>query len=165
MSEFQNTNFDDNPYRSPSEIVDEPIVGDDAGQVVTPTVLAMLRQTQPWVRFLSVLGFIFSVLMVLGGLVGLLNPISRPGIGPVFLIYIPMGLLYFVPSLYLFRYASRIANLRRTHSVNQLEDALAAQKSFWKFVGIMAIIVIVIYVVAIASFIILPFMNSGARWR
>jgi hypothetical protein len=129
MSEFRNTNFDDNPYRSPSEIVDEPIIGDESGQVVTPTVLALLRQTQPWVRFLSVLGFIASVLMVLVGLFWLV--IIGQGMGFIFWMNIPLGLLYFVPSLYLFRYASRIANLRMTHGVKQLEVLRSRSGSSW----------------------------------
>ena len=162
MSEFQSTDFKDNPYRSPSEIGDSPFVGNEVGQVVTPTVLAMLSQTQPWVRFLSVLGFIVSGLMVLGGLIAFVATMGR-GVGFIFLMYIPMGLLYFFPSLFLFRYASRIANLRMTRGVEQLEDALAAQKSFWKFVGIAALIVISLYLVALAAFIILPIVMSGMR--
>jgi hypothetical protein len=161
MSKFQFTDFEENPYRSPSESGDSPFVGNEVGQVVTPTVLAMLSQTQPWVRFLSVLGFIVSGLMVLIGLFGFAT-IGR-GMGFVFLMYIPLALLYFIPSLFLFRYASRIADLRMTPGVTQLEDALAVQKSFWKFVGIVALIVISLYLMALAAFIILPLVMSGMR--
>jgi hypothetical protein len=166
MSKFQFTDFEENPYRSPPEIGETPIVGDEAGPVVTPTVLAMLSQTQPWVRFLSVLGFIVSGLMVLIGLVGLFGfaAIGR-GMGLILLLYIPMALLYFIPSLFLFRYASRIADLRITRGVVELEDALAAQKSFWKFVGIAALIVIFLYVAAIAVFAFLPLAMRGMRWQ
>ena len=162
MAEFRSTDFEDNPYRSPSESGDAPILGDEVGQVVTPTVLAMLSQTQPWVRFLSVLGFIASGLMVLGGLVAFVATMGR-GMGFIFLIYIPMGLLYFFPAMFLFRYAGRIADLRLTRGVEQLEDALAAQKSFWKFVGIAALIVISLYLVAIAAAVSLPIVMSGMR--
>lgn len=153
MSEYRDADFEDNPYRSPSEAGDSPFLGNKVGQVVTPAVLDMLSQTQPWVRFLSVLGFIASGLMALVGLCG--ATMSR-SMGFIFLIYIPMALLYFFPSLFLFRYASRIADLRLTRGVEQLENALAAQKSFWKFVGIAALIVIFVYLVAFAAAFILP---------
>jgi hypothetical protein len=160
MSEFESKDIDDNPYRSPFESGYTPILPDEVGQCVTPTVLDMLRQTQPWVRFLSVLGFISSGLMVLIGVGGAVAMMSR-GIGFIFLIYVPMALLYFVPSLFLFRYASRIAELRVIRGVKQLEDALAAQKSFWKFVGIAAMVVIAIYLLMLVGAFVLPLMMGG----
>jgi hypothetical protein len=154
MPDFQNTGFEDNPYRSPLCGSDVVVVDDESGQVVTARVLSALRQTQPWVRFLSVLGFVCSTLMVLIGSIGF---VAMTTVGDradtstrfLFLVYLPMGVLYFVPSLFLFRYASRIKALRTTRNVRQLEDALEAQKSFWKFVGILAIIVITLYLLLI----------------
>lgn len=162
MSEFQNTDFEDNPYRSPAESGDSPFAGDAIEQVVTPTILTVLSQTQPWVRFLSVLGFIASGLMLLGGLVGSIVAMGRP-MGFACLIYVLFGFLYFFPSLFLSRYASRIADLRMTRGVRQLESALTAQKSFWKFVGIAAMIIIFVYLATIAAFIFLPLVMSASR--
>lgn len=153
MSEFQDENFGDNPYRSPFSGGEAPFGGDESGQVVTHKVLAMLRQTQPWVRFLSILGFIIATLMILVGAIGSVAMFARPGISPaqlvVFLVYIPMGVLYFFPAFFLFQYASRINALWTTRSVRQLEEALEAQKSFWKFVGILMLLVILLYVLGI----------------
>lgn len=159
MSEFRDTDLGQNPYRSPSECGD----AGQAGPVVTHTVLTLLAQTQPWVRFLSVLGFILAGLMVL---VGLIAGVVMMGRGPgsvIFFIYVPMSLLYFIPSLFLFRYASRIAELRRTGSVAHLEEALAAQKSFWKFVGIAMLVVIALYLLALAAAFVLPLLMHTMR--
>lgn len=155
MSEFQDAGPGGNPYRSPSHFSDAPVAGDESGQVMTQKVVSILRQTQPWVRFLSVLGFIFSTLMVLVGTIGFAAmTFAGAGAGPiersVLLMYIPMGVLYFFPSLFLFRYASRINALWANRSVRQLEDALEAQKSFWKFVGILMLVAMVLYVLIIA---------------
>jgi hypothetical protein len=60
-----------------------------------------------------------------------------------------VGVLYFLPALLLFRYASRINDLWTNRSVRALEDALEAQKSFWKFVGILMLVVIVLYLLVI----------------
>ena len=159
MSEFQNSRSDDNPYRSPLDGGNVPVADDKSGQVITPTVLSTLRQTQPWVRFLSVLGFVVSALMVLMGLGASVFAASalhgaHSGALFVFLLYIPMGILYFIPSLFLFRYASCINALWTNRTVRHLEDALRAQKSFWKFVGILTLIVIALYFLAfVAAFV------------
>lgn len=49
------------------------------------------------------------------------------------------------PATYLARYASRIASLRGTGRVDDLERALEAQKSFWKFVGLATVVVFGVY--------------------
>jgi hypothetical protein len=164
MSEDQNSGLDDNPYRSPIDGGNVPVGGSESGHVVTPTVLSTLRQTQPWVRFLSVVGFVASALMVFGG-VGLfifaasMHQGANPGLFVVSLVYIPIGLLYFIPSLFLFRYASRINALWTNGTVRHLEDALQAQKSFWKFVGILVLIVIALYFMGI----VLAFVLGAVR--
>jgi hypothetical protein len=166
MSENRNADLGGNPYRSPSPVSDAIVAGDESGQVMTEKVLSMLRQTQPWVRFLSVLGFICSALMVLAGSIGFLAMALGPAhAGPVesvvLLAYVPMGILYFFPSFFLFRYASRINALWATRSVRQLEDALEAQKSFWKFVGILMLIMIVLYLLGLLSAVV--FLGATAR--
>jgi hypothetical protein len=154
MSESQDAGLGSNPYRSPFSVSEGQAVGDESGQVMTHKVLSMLRQTQPWVRFLSVLGIIIAALMVLVGSFGFVAMTfasSRTDSFPFFLwlVYIAVGVLYFLPALLLFRYASRINDLWTNRSVRALEDALEAQKSFWKFVGILMLVVIVLYLLVI----------------
>src|SRR5512138_807521 len=73
-------------------------------------VTTQLRRTQPWVRFLSIMGFIASGLMVLLGLVvGAASAATgRTEILPVMIMYPIIGVLYIFPSLYLLRYADGI---------------------------------------------------------
>ena len=42
-----------------------------------------------------------------------------------------------------------------SNRMNDLEEALGAQKSFWKFVGIMVLVMIGLYVVGIAIMVIM----------
>lgn len=113
--------------------------------------LAALRATKPWVRFLGVLGIITLVLLVAGSLVvmgfsGLLFRTLPPGAKMIIpLAYLFIALLYFPPVLFLNRYASRIGDLLKSQSPDDLVRALEAQKSFWKFVGILALIMTCIY--------------------
>ena len=65
-----------------------------------------------------------------------------------------LGLLYIFPSLFLFRYASGIASMLKEDAVRGMESALAAQKSFWRFVGILTVIVLCIYAVVLAVVVV-----------
>jgi hypothetical protein len=74
--------------------------------LITELMLRSLRQTRPWVRFLSILGFMSVGLMIL---IGGLNVVgfSHIGAGEAFLpfyligtINILMGILYFFPAFF-----------------------------------------------------------------
>lgn len=126
------------------------------GQASSPlSVHESLRQTKPWVRFLSVLGFICAGLMVLAGIaVGLLSLASgETGMLLIAVVYPISGLLYLVPCLFLSRYATFIGEYLVSGQQAQLEQALQAQKSFWKFVGIVTLVVMCIYLAVFAVMI------------
>ena len=113
----------------------------------------MLRKTRPWVRFISVLSSLLAALLFIGGVAivaaNLLmsDPPSRQFPIELGFAYLAMGLIYIGPALYLHRFASRIKELLAQRRESDLEAALKAQKSFWKLVGIMALVVLCLYVV------------------
>lgn len=111
-------------------------------QSIPPGILSHLRRTRPWVLFLSILGFISSALMVVFGLIGgAFGAMSgEPGMAILIVIYPLMGVLYLFPSYFLFSYAARIRDLIADPQLNALEQAMDAQRSFWKFIGIMMIV-------------------------
>lgn len=125
------------------------------GGDVSQEVVELLRKTKPWVRFLSVLGFIGLVLAILAGLASLVmaataGSLAGPQVIPVLGIFV-MSLLQFPALLFLSRYASRIKNLVNSGHPQDLEDAIAAQKSFWKYVGILTIVIIILYIVVLVG--------------
>jgi hypothetical protein len=127
----------------------------------SPRALEMLRQTRPWVLFLSILMFIGIGLYAVMGIfylimsIGLASSMSSRSAGGAFAgmgilgaaVMLGVGLLYFMPAMFLSRYAARINDVVRMRREADLERALEAQKSFWKFIGVMTLIVIGIYVV------------------
>jgi hypothetical protein len=133
-------------YSSPSS---------QTGIVCTNRALEMLRQTKPWVRLMSIVILVVAGLVALGGLClggaimigGASRSLPVAGAGGIFLAvtYVAFALLYLIPGVFLFRYASAIGSLVGSYSPTDLENALAAQKSFWKFVGILTAIVLCIY--------------------
>lgn len=141
---------DDNPYQAPSL----PSISTDLGGADSELGRAadMLRQTKPWVRLISVMCFICAVFVALAGVVLLVvRPRGMPGgIGAgIGLVYIVMATLYIAPGVFLWTYATRIGMFMRHTTPYTLASALESQKSFWKFVGIVTLIVLVVYLLII----------------
>jgi hypothetical protein len=117
--------------------------------------LEALRATKPWARFLGVLGIIGISLMVLvsiamafmsrGGFKGMPAPLRV--VLPI--VYLLMGAFQIPPAIYLNRYASRIGALLQSHAPEDLAKALEAQKAFWRYVGIFALVMICLYAMVI----------------
>ena len=151
---------DVNPYASPRTPSEHLFPGQHAGAppAITPGIYRALAETRPWVLFLSILGLIVGGLMVVAGLgLGLVAMVSEQfemlGMGFVYLIY---AAIYLAGAYFLLLYARRIGSFQRTNQIYDLEAALVAQKSFWRLVGIIAAIVLVLAVVIILGFALLP---------
>ena len=148
-----------NPYSTPvANLYGAPAGG--AADAVSPSTIAMLAGTKPWVRFLSVICWILSGLVLLGAAVmaaiSVFNP-PKPSAGPfpfgskefmiLAVVYGLLAFIYIFPALKLWKYANRIGSLSATRSTVDLDSALNEQRSFWKYAGIMAIIVICGYII------------------
>jgi len=153
---------DENPYLAPNIVTSAgDAIGGDPG---LDRAADMLRQTKPWVRFVSVILFILAALMVLVGLAvmvgGMMGPMGPSG--AVFgAIYILMAILYIAPGIFLWAYADRIGIFLRQRTPGRLAMALESQKSFWKFTGIVTLIVLCIYGLALLAFVCLPIVMQA----
>jgi hypothetical protein len=135
-----------------------PYQGGGVAISVSSRTMELLRQTRPWVLFIGIIGFIVAGLIALAtGMFIYFTAGSMPSgrIEPLLImgIYVLMGVACFLPSLYLCRFAMSIHRLQVSGSVDELERALAVQKSFWRLTGMLVITVIVAYVLLIAFFI------------
>jgi len=122
---------------------------------VSENMLDSLKATRPWVKFLAILGFIVCGLMALAALAFLGGASRMPGpmagFGPVMgVVYLLLVLLYFFPCLYLYRYAGAIARIPAAGQ-GAMEEALARQKSFWKFIGILTAVILGLELLAIVG--------------
>ena len=123
---------------------------------------AHLSQSAKWAKFLAIVGFICCGLFLLWGIyMGLImNSISHLGGettpafgafanlgGTFFLTFAIIGaVLYFFPCLYLFRFGSRMQTALRNNDQSTLTNSFGNLKSFYKFLGILTIIVLSLYV-------------------
>jgi hypothetical protein len=130
------------------------------GVTVTESMINSMRSTKPWTKLLAILGFVGVGLMVLIGaafvVFGNMFPQQNGAVAGVF--YILFSVLYFMPSLYLYKFSSSIGNFLKSNGALDLESALSHQKSFWKFMGILALIGLVLTVLGIAAAVIIPML-------
>jgi hypothetical protein len=134
----------------------------DRDRAVLNYIRKSLRATRPWTRLLSVLGFIGTGLMVLAGLGVIVGesfiPISDKTPPLVFmgLFYILASVFYLVPSIWLSKYSTAIRAFLKAGDAIELGKAMAYQKSFWKFIGILALVSIVLTVLGVIAALLIP---------
>jgi len=134
----------------------------DKNRAILNYIVNSLRATRPWTRLLSILGFIavaFTILAGIGMIVGRnFIPVSGKVPPPELLgiIYILTSVFYLVPSIWLSKYSSAISFFLKESDAIQLARAIAYQKSFWKFVGIMVLVLIAMIVLGIIAAILIP---------
>lgn len=138
-----------NPYQPPVSAYDGNYTNPDAGALVSDSIVASLRKTRPWVTLLAVLSFIGGGLTMLVGLVTLTD---SPAVGFGELL---LAVIYLLPGIALLRYSKAIDTLLHGGGVAELEQAVAAQASFWQLAGIMALVTIVLWVLAIIAVVTL----------
>lgn len=151
----------------------DPNISHPHASTISPAVIEPLRRTKGWARFLSVLGYIGSALMILGG-IGMIAGAAMGGmaaggksglyagvpLGIMGAIYIVMSLLYVVPAVLLGRYATRIGGLMQRQTELDLIATLDAQRAFWKFVGVLTLVVLVAYAVLFVILMITVFAGA-----
>ena len=136
---------------------------------ITESMFLSLKQTKPWTMLMSIIGFIYVGFMIIFGLGGsfLFSRFGAPRPFPSSIIftvmYLIMGILYFFPCLFLFKFSSSIGRLLEGGGAAEMEEALVNQKSFWKFIGILAIISIITAIIGIIAAIAIPLFFSMAR--
>jgi len=108
-----------------------------------------LAQTQPWVRFVATLGFVMCVVSLANFLLTALPGMVPMTVVSAFALLVAL-LFYLVPSILLWNYGSRIGEYLRGSNSASFSEALTAQKTFWKYLGILALAIILLYFVIIA---------------
>ena len=131
------------PYKAPTAVDAGPVASTQA-VAVPDTVIDLLAETRPWVKLLAVLSFVFlGIAIVAGAIIAFGRFKSAASFIPLALmcgVYVPAG-------LFLWRYAGSIGQLRGGGGQPALESAIRHQKSFWKYVGILACVMIALQVV------------------
>jgi hypothetical protein len=152
-----------NPYSPPrAEIGNSPpyASSDPNAPGVSELAVELLLQTRPWVQLISVLCLLGCLFMIAGGLlvfvVGIAGSLTKTQTDTPFpawlgLVYVPLAGIYVYPGIKLWTYATAISRLRMSRAAVDLENALRQQKSFWKYSGIAALVLIALYILLLAG--------------
>ena len=123
--------------------------------------ISYLGEAARWARFLSILGFVMCGILALVGL--FMGPFvsrmfaSNMGTGSILggpfiaVIYLLIALLYFLPCLYLFHFGSKTRSAIQNNDQEMLSASFKNLKSCFKFFGILAIIVLGFYAIALIA--------------
>ncbi len=130
-----------------------------------------LSEIGKWANFLAILGFIAIGLMVLGGLfASTIFTMFSGKAGPdlmgfpsytIGIVYIVFAILYFFPVNYLYNFSVNIKKALLANDSTLLNRAFVNLKSHYKYIGIMTIIVISIYILMV----LIMFITAGSLFR
>ncbi len=121
---------------------------------VTPEAAGYLKESGTWGRFLAIVGFVMIGLIVVVGIFAgaLLGELGAPmGISGGFfsVIYLLIGVFYFFPTWYLFKFATNARDAIARKDAQALTTSLENLKSMFKFMGIFMIVILGIYAIAL----------------
>jgi hypothetical protein len=133
---------------------------------VDQTGRAHLAEAARWAKFLSIMGFIMCGLIVLIGIFfssffSMFStryggnspydefPASTSGLGATMAVfYIIIALIYFIPVLFLFRFATKMKAALASNDQEILNNSFQNLKASFRFVGILTIIMLCFWVLA-----------------
>lgn len=116
-----------------------------------------LAETARWAKFLAIVGFVTCGLIaimafVIGPYLSSTAFAAFPGNGLgaaagalITALYLAIAVAYFFPCLFLFHFSVRLKAALRDNDQVKLTSSLKAQKTLFKYVGIMTIIILSLY--------------------
>ncbi|WP_316830084.1 DUF5362 family protein [Pedobacter aquatilis] len=132
--------------------------------IVTEEMRSYIYETAKWARFLSIIGFILSAFLIIGSfgigaaitsnpaMLAQLGPLAGAGAIGVTVVYLVLALMYFYPSLLLFRFSNKGKQGVLYGDQESLNDALMNMKSLFKFWGIFTIVIMICYFLFVLLF-------------
>ncbi len=162
-----------NPYLAPQAYGAAPPAYDANAEynMAVGQMLEGMRKTRPWITMFSIMSFIGGGFMVLAALMmmftgamagsAMSGPAAAMGPGLGF-FYLVMSGFYFVVGKLLWNYRSSIESfLASGGNAGMLASAVDKQASFWKFVGILTLVMMGLYFVLIIAMV--SFMATTIR--
>lgn len=138
MENFENNVLDETSFLKNSEIE------------------AYLLTTAKWGKFLAIVGYVGLVLMILASVTllgqdsgGTAIPGTTIGSGLIGIVYILFVIAYYFPVTFLYRFSVKIQSAIQQNDETNYTLAFENLKSLFKFMGILTIIIISIYVLVL----------------
>lgn len=120
----------EDPYDGRDDRAPEPFLPE--------TTVEILKSAASWIRVASIIGFIAFVFSMVRA-IGLLShgpspasPAYGTGLNEYRLLVSFIGVIAFIPSIFLFISANKISTFCESRDYNALEGGLRLQRRFWK---------------------------------
>jgi hypothetical protein len=131
-----------------------------------------LRDAARWARFLAIAGFIFCGLFVVAAILfmtvlsSLFNSMGASGVfgiggGTIAAVYIGIAILDFFPCLYLYKFAARMQVALNSNDQQQLNSSFLNMRAFYRFVGVLMIAALGLWVLGILYVFFSSLANGG----
>lgn len=131
------------------DIIDNNIKGKSL--TITESIQEDLITTCKWGFFLSIMGFIGTGFIALAAIFLFITAATvsfgSGQIGLVGFIYLIVAGLYLIPTLNLLKFSRKVRNACESNDQFDLEEGISNLKSLFKFIGIMTIVTIGIYII------------------
>lgn len=134
---------------------------------LTEVIKSNLVEAAKWAKFIAIIGFIGTGFMVIVGLffgtiMGMVNRLegTETAALPSFVgavvavVYILLALLYFFPLKYLYDFSSKVKRAIEITDQDLFSEAILKLKSHYKYIGILMIVMICLYILGIIISII-----------
>lgn len=140
----------EDPNQAPSESLPfEPLI-------ITEDIRSYMYDMAKWTKFLSIVGFVMTALVVFAAIgstafmntlstISPGNPMAAMGSGFLTVYLFVIGILYFYPSLLMFKHSNAAKKAILFGEQESLSVAMQNLKSFFKFWGVLMIVLIVFY--------------------
>ena len=135
---------------------------------ITPMAQGFLKETAKWAMFLAIMGFIVIGFCILGAIgmfavggamasdemagmegMGGMGAMASLGGATLGVIYLLAAVFYFFPVYYLYKFASNTKQAFANNNTAQLTASFENLKSHYKFMGILTIVGIVLWILMI----------------
>ena len=135
--------------------------------VITEAGKKDVLTTAKWSKFYAVLSFIGVAICVLMGILLLVSghfmaqiqpDLSAAMFSPLGLVYIILGGILVMPALYLLQFSQKTEQAIAESNTEMMEQALNRMKSYWKFMGIFTIVMLVVSLLMVPVAVIGSFL-------
>ena len=146
--------------------------------LVNPEIKNYLAEAARWARFIGIVGYVFTGLLVVGSFfVGAFmnfmanrapategpNPFSSGVFSVVMGAYfLVIALIYYFPSRYLHQFGVKTLKALHHHEQISFTQAFSRLKSFFKFFGVFTLVVLVLYGLGLLFLLVFGTMMGNA---